>query len=332
MPPDSVILVTGGAGYVGSHVVWALHDQGHRPVVLDDFSTGTRRTLPPGVPVVDGDVGDAGLLTAVLANHRPAAVLHFAAKIVVPDSVRDPLNYYDTNVCKTRTLLAACVAAGVDRFVFSSSAAVYGVPEVTPTPETAATMPLNPYGASKLMVEWMLRDVAAATGLRFAALRYFNVAGADPQGRAGQSAPGATHLIKVACEVVLGRRPLLQIYGDDYGTPDGTCVRDYIHVTDLADAHLLALNHLAAGGGARIWNCGYGSGASVREVVAAVERVCGRPLPVRLAGRRAGDPPHLVADAGRLHQELGWTPRHRTLDAIIGSALAWERRLPAPAG
>ena len=323
------VLVTGGAGYIGSHIVWALIDRGDRPVVLDDLSTGSDRFLPPGVALVRGDVGDRLLLASVLKGYRPDAVVHMAAKVVVPDSVADPLGYYQTNVCKARTLIAACRAAGIGALVFSSSAAVYGMAETSPTPENTPTLPINPYGTSKLMVEWMLRDTAAASAgaFRYAALRYFNVAGADPLGRTGQATPGATHLIKVACEAALGVRPVLPIYGSDYATPDGTCVRDYIHVADLAQAHLLVLDHLTGGGASRVWNCGYGHGASVRQVVDAVERATGRPLPVKAAPRRAGDPPHLVADAARLRADLSWTPRHDDLDAIVRSALDWETRL-----
>lgn len=321
------VLVTGGAGYIGSHVVLALRDAGRPVVVLDDLSTGRRAAVPDGVPLVQGDVGDAALLADLFARHRIGTVMHFAGSIVVPDSVVHPLDYYRNNTLNSHALIAACVASGVERFIFSSTAAVYGMPERLPIDEETPTSPINPYGASKLMTEWMLRDSAAAYRLRYVALRYFNVAGADPAGRSGQVSRVATHLLKIAAQTVTGQRAELQIFGDDYPTPDGTCIRDYIHVSDLADAHVAALRHLEAGGDSQVLNCGYGRGYSVREVLSMVERVTGAPLPVRVAGRRAGDPPALVAGVERIGRTLDWTPRHAELEAIVASAIDWERRL-----
>jgi UDP-glucose 4-epimerase len=321
------VLVTGGAGYIGSHVVLALQDAGYRPVVLDDLSTGVRQAVPANVTFVQGDVGDATLLARTLAEQKIGAVMHFAGSIVVPESVRDPLRYYRNNTLKSHTLIEACVAHGVDKFVFSSTAAVYGIPKTVPVAEDADTKPINPYGASKLMTEWVLRDTAAAHPFRYAALRYFNVAGADPKGRVGQSTPAATHLLKVACELVVGKRSELQVFGTDYPTADGTCVRDYIHVADLADAHVLALRHLAGGGESMVLNCGYGRGTSVKEVLDAVEQVCGHRLNIAYGPRRPGDPPALIAAADRLRRTLGWQPRHDDLPTIVETALAWERRL-----
>jgi UDP-glucose 4-epimerase len=320
------VLVTGGAGYIGSHVVLALGEAGHSVVVLDDFSTGRREAIPDGVVLVEGHAGDGELTTEIIESHRIEAVIHFAGSIVVPESVRRPLDYYQNNTCTSRNLLASCVAQGVRHFVFSSTAAVYGSPARVPVTEDTPTAPINPYGASKLMTEWMLRDTAAAHDLTYAALRYFNVAGADPQGRAGQSTPFATHLIKVACEAAVGRREQVELFGDDYDTPDGTCIRDYIHVSDLADAHVKAVEYLAAGGRNVVLNCGYGRGHSVREVLASVQRRAAKPFDVKQATRRPGDPAVLVADATRLRETLRWQPRFADLDAIVETALAWERR------
>jgi len=321
------ILVTGGAGYIGSHVVWALTDAGRPVVVLDDLSTGRREALPEGVPLIVGSVGDRKLVERLLAEHGISTVLHFAGSVLVGQSVSDPLGYYANNTVNSHALLQACVAVGVKNFIFSSTAAVYGMPETQPIAETAPTRPINPYGASKLMTEMMLRDTSAAHGLGHVILRYFNVAGADAKGRTGERRPMATHLINVATQVALGKRPLIEIFGEDYDTPDGTCIRDYIHVSDLADAHLKAVEHLERGGEALTLNCGYGSGASVRDVLSQVEAVAGRKLAIRPAPRRPGDPPRLVAAADRICDLLGWQPRYDDLAAIIRSALDWERSL-----
>lgn len=334
MTDADLVLVTGGAGYIGSHAVWALRDASVPAIVLDNLSTGTASNLPPDVPLIIGNVGDADRLADIFEGHRIGAVMHFAARIVVPESVADPLGYYRNNTINSHGLIEACVRFGVRRFIFSSTAAVYGVPQTLPIREDAPTVPINPYGASKLMTEWVLRDAAAAHGLDTAVLRYFNVAGADPQGRTGQSTPEATHLIKTACEVVVGRRPEVSIFGDDYPTPDGTCERDYIHVSDLVEAHVLALRRLQQEGGQLTLNCGYGHGRSVREVLGTVEQVAGVALPTRQAPRRAGDPPALYAAADAIRATLGWQPRHDDLSFIVRTALAWERRLAAtpPAG
>ncbi|MCG5238971.1 UDP-glucose 4-epimerase GalE [Azospirillum doebereinerae] len=325
--PRETVLVTGGAGYIGSHVVLALRDAGRAVVVVDDLSTGRRAAVPDGVPLVVSSAGDAELVAATIAAHGVGTVMHFAGSIVVPESVEKPLDYYRNNTVNSLALVGACVASGVERFIFSSTAAVYGMPDAMPIDEEAPTRPINPYGRSKLMTEWMLRDTAAAHGLRYVALRYFNVAGADPAGRSGQSSRLATHLLKIAAQAATGQRAEIQVYGDDYPTPDGTCVRDYIHVSDLAAAHVAALVHLEAGGDSQTLNCGYGRGYSVREVLDMVETVLGRPLPVRTAGRRAGDPPALVAGTERIGRTLDWTPRHADLETIVRTALAWEEKL-----
>jgi UDP-glucose 4-epimerase len=322
----TTILVTGGAGYIGSHVARQLGERGEKLVTLDNLSTGFRGAVLHGA-FVQGDTGDAALVARVLAEHKVDTVLHFAAHIQVPESVRNPLKYYRNNTANTRTLLECCVAAGVKHFVFSSTAAVYGIPAGGVADEDTPTVPINPYGWSKLMSEQMLRDVAAVTPLAYVALRYFNVAGADPGGRIGQSTPEATHLIKVAAEHVVGKRREISIFGTDYDTPDGTCVRDYIHIEDLAAAHLQALDYLRGGGGSTTLNCGYGKGFSVREVLQEVERVSGTRLNVIDSGRREGDPPQLVAAARRIRDTLSWTPRHEDLAGIVATALAWEKRL-----
>jgi UDP-glucose 4-epimerase len=321
------VLVTGGAGYIGSHMVHALLDAGERVVVLDNMSTGFRWAVPEGVPLVVGDMGDVELVGNVLARHQVDAIVHFAAKIVVPESVEDPLGYYLNNTVKSRALIAAAVARGVKHVIFSSTAAVYGNPAVAPVPEDAPLQPMSPYGTSKMMTEMMLRDVAAAHPLTYAVLRYFNVAGADPAGRTGQSTPAATHLIKVAVQTVLGMRPHMQIFGEDYDTPDGTCVRDYIHVSDLVGAHVDALAYLRAGGANVTCNVGYGRGYSVREVVDTVKRVSGADFDARMTARRPGDPAQIVALSDRAKATLGWKPRLDDLDTIVEHALRWERRL-----
>ena len=320
------ILVTGGAGYIGSHVVQQLAAAGESVVVLDNLVKGFRQAVTAGSLVV-GDVGDHALVSRLLGEHRVETVMHFAAHTIVPESVAKPLKYYGNNTCGTRNLLQACTEQGVGQFVFSSTAAVYGTPAEGYADETSATQPINPYGTSKLMSEWMLRDAAAAGGLRYVALRYFNVAGSDPDGRIGQSTPGATLLTKVACEAIVGKRAAVSIFGTDYPTPDGTGVRDYLHVVDLAAAHLDALRFLRGGGASVTLNCGYGHGVSVREVLAAVERAAGRRLTIHEEARRPGDPPYLVARATRIRAELGWRPRYDDLAAIVSSSLAWERKL-----
>ena len=322
------VLVTGGAGYIGSHMVWALVDAGEDVVVLDRLSTGFRWAVAPEARFYEGDIADAALLSAIFAENSIDAIIHFAGSIVVPESVADPLSYYENNTVKSRALIAAAVAAKVPHFVFSSTAAVYGTPEgIEPVLESAALRPESPYGSSKLMTEIMLRDTAAAHDFTYTALRYFNVAGADPRGRTGQSTAGATHLIKVACEAALGKRGGMDVYGTDYPTPDGTCVRDYIHVSDLANAHLKALQRMRAGGGSIVANCGYGRGFSVLEVLEQVKAVSGADFPVRLAGRRAGDAVLIVANPSVAMKELGWTPEHDDLSFIVRTALDWEDHL-----
>jgi UDP-glucose 4-epimerase len=322
------VLVTGGAGYIGSHMVLALLDAGHEEVVvLDDLSTGFGWAVPEGVKLVVGDVADQALVVETVRAHRIDALAHFAAKIVVPESVSDPLGYYHANTAKTRSLIEAAVRADVKHVIFSSTAAVYGEPEVVPVPEDLPLKPINPYGRSKLMSEWMIADAAAAYGFSYVILRYFNVAGADPDGRSGQSTPNATHLIKVATQAALGQRARLDVYGTDYPTPDGSCLRDYIQVSDLAEAHQVALDHLRAGGESLTLNCGYGRGYSVLDVIEVVKRISGRNFEVRLCPRRAGDPAQIVAEAGLIRERLGWQPRHDDLDAIVGQALAWEDNL-----
>jgi UDP-glucose 4-epimerase len=323
------VLVTGGAGYIGSHMVLALCDAGEEVVVLDDLSTGVRENIDPRARFVQGDVSDPLIVMRLIAEHRIRAVVHFAAKIVVPDSVVDPLDYYLGNTAKTRALLAAVTSAHVPHFVFSSTAAVYGNVGQEPVSEETPAAPVSPYGASKLMSEWMLRDSAHAYGLKYVALRYFNVAGADPKGRSGQSTPRATHLIKVACEAATGKRKGMQIFGTDYPTQDGTCIRDYIHVSDLVAAHMDALRYLKSGGDSQIMNCGYGAGYSVFEVIDTVKRISGVNFPVELAPARAGDPAAIVASAGKIRRILGWQPEFDDLETIVRHALAWERKLPA---
>lgn len=322
------VLVTGGAGYIGGHMVLALLDAGESVVVLDNLSTGFRWAVPPEAIFVQGDFGDADLVAKIIAEHGVDAVAHFAAKIVVPESVTDPLGYYLNNTAKARVLIEEVVEAGIKHFIFSSTAAVYGEPEANPIREDVALAPINPYGRSKMMVEWMLADTCRAHDLNAVVLRYFNVAGADPQGRHGQSASNATHLIKIAAQAALGHRKGMDVFGTDYPTRDGSCIRDYIQISDLIDAHMLALKHLRAGGDSLTLNCGYGRGLSVLEIVEVMKRISGTDFPVRIAGRRAGDPAALVAGAERVRTHLGWTPRYADdVDSIVQQALDWERRL-----
>jgi len=326
MSPGHSILVTGGAGYIGSHTVLQLAARGEGVVVFDDLSTGFRQAVRD-VPLIVGNVGDRALVDSVLAEHHVDTIIHFAAHTIVPESVSDPLKYYGNNTCSTRSLLDCAARAGVKNFVFSSTAAVYGIPASGLAAEDSATAPINPYGTSKLMSEWMLRDLCAVTPMRSVILRYFNVAGSDPAGRIGQSTRAATLLVKVACEVAVGKRPFLSVFGTDYPTPDGTGVRDYIHVEDLASAHVSALTYLRNGGKSLIANCGYGHGYSVREVIASVEKIAGIKLNVREEPRRAGDPPALVAKADKVREVLGWSARLDDIDTIVRTSLEWEKRL-----
>jgi len=323
------ILVTGGAGYIGSHMALELADNGETVVVLDNLSTGIRRLVPLGVEFVEGDIGDEALIGDILGSHRITSILHFAGSVVVPDSVADPLGYYLNNTVKSRGLIAAAVAYGVENFIFSSTAAVYGTPALVPVAEDAPMQPISPYGASKWMTERMLADVAAVSPLRYSILRYFNVAGADAASRSGQATPRATHLIKVACEVVTGKRPYLEVYGTDYPTADGTCVRDYIHVTDLARAHWQALQFLRNGGGNLVLNCGYGRGYSILQVIETVKRVSGVDFEVRMGPQRPGDPAELIADTQAIRATLPWRPQFDDLELIVEHALNWEKMVAA---
>ncbi|UUL82678.1 UDP-glucose 4-epimerase GalE [Sphingomonas qomolangmaensis] len=325
---DFSVLVTGGAGYIGSHAVLALLDAGWRVVVVDNLVTGFDWAVDPRATLVRADIEDEAAVRGAIAEHGVGAIMHFAGSVVVPESVTDPLKYYRNNTAASRSLIESAVVAGVKHFIFSSTAATYGIPEVVPVREDSPKLPINPYGMSKLMTEAMLADVAAAHPMNYAALRYFNVAGADPQGRSGQSTTGATHLIKVAVEAATGKRGHVSVFGTDFATPDGTGVRDYIHVTDLAAAHVEALALLVAKPGeSHTLNAGYGRGYSVLEVLNAVDRVTNVTIERRLEGRRAGDPDALVADNSAILAALPWRPKHDDLDGIVRDALAWERKL-----
>lgn len=322
------VLVTGGAGYIGSHAVLALLDAGWPVAVIDDLSTGFRFAVPEGVSFYHGDIEDSALLARIFAEQKTGAIMHFAGSVIVPESVENPLKYYHNNTVKSRALTAAAVAASVRHFIFSSTAATYGIPEISPVSEDSPKVPINPYGMSKLMTEIMLRDAAAAHDFNFCTLRYFNVAGADPQARSGQSTAGATHLIKVAVEAALGKRANVSVFGTDYETPDGTGVRDYIHVSDLAAAHVMALEALIEQPQRSLtMNCGYGQGFSVLEVLDAVDRVTNRKLERVMVPRRAGDPDALISDNRRIRRTLPWVPKYADLDQIVVHALAWERKL-----
>ena len=321
------VLVTGGAGYIGSHMVLALAEAGESVVVIDNLSTGFSTSLPEAVPLFIGDAADENLVESVITAHGVESIVHFAGSVVVPESMRDPLAYYRNNTMTTRNLLNTAVKCGVDRFVFSSTAAVYGNPERVPVTEDAPTRPLSPYGRSKLMTEIMLHDVAAAHGMNYVVLRYFNVAGADPDARIGLATVGATHLLKIAVEAATGQRAKIDIFGTDYPTPDGSCVRDFIHVSDLAQAHRAALSYLRGGGRSTTLNCGYGRGYSVLETIEAVRRVSGRNFAVQTAARRPGDIMTMVADTTRIAATLDWTPQYTDLETIAAHALAWEEKL-----
>ena len=322
------VLVTGGAGYIGSHAVLALEDAGWPVAVIDDLSNGSREVVPEDVPFYEGNIADRSLVERIFGEQRIAAIMHFAGSIVVPESVENPLKYYANNTVASQSLIAAAVAVGVKHILFSSTAAVYGAPERVPVGEDDPKIPINPYGASKLMTEWMLRDASAAHRFNYGALRYFNVAGADPQGRSGQMGKGSTHLIKVAVEAAVGKRDHVDVFGTDYPTPDGTCIRHYIHVSDLAAAHVAALEHLIERPEANlVLNCGYGKGLSVLQVLDAVDRANGAPLKRELGPRRAGDPPQLVSSNARILETLDWRPAYDDIDWIVGDALVWERKL-----
>jgi UDP-glucose 4-epimerase len=321
------VLVTGGAGYIGSHTVQALAEAGESVVVIDNLSTGFSNFLPEGVPLFIGDAGDETLVEGVIAQHHVESIIHFAGSVVVPDSMRDPLQYYRNNTMTTRSLLNAAVRCGVNRFIFSSTAAVYGNPDQVPVPENAPTRPLSPYGSSKLMTEIMLHDVASAHGMSYVVLRYFNVAGADPLARIGLATVGATHLLKIAVEAATGQRAKIDVFGTDYPTPDGSCIRDFIHVSDLAEAHRAALSYLRDGGPSATLNCGYGRGYSVLETIEAVRRISGRNFAVQYAPRRPGDIMTMVADVSRIRATVDWTPQYDDLETIARHALAWEEKL-----
>ena len=321
------VLITGGAGYIGSHMAHTLAGAGESIAIIDNLSTGVEKNMPPGVPFIKGDIADQALVAQIIKDHRIDSVIHFAGSVVVPESVAKPLDYYANNTSGARSLIETCVRQGVPNFIFSSTAATYGTPKVLPVSEDSPTVPDSPYGRSKLMTEWILQDTAAAHPIKFGILRYFNVAGADPKGRTGQSTPRATHLIKRACQAVTGQVPHLTIFGTDYDTPDGTGVRDYIHVSDLVDIHQCVLAYLRKGGDSLLINCGYGRGFSVREVAAMVERVSGQKLTIELAPRRPGDMASVIANTAKLSRILNWKPRYADLETIVSTALAWERRI-----
>jgi UDP-glucose 4-epimerase len=328
MTKELTVLVTGGAGYIGSHAVLALLDSGHRPVVIDNLVTGFRWAVPDDISFYEGDIADSNLITQIIKDEAIDAVMHFAGSVVVPESVENPLKYYHNNTAKTRSLIDSIVQNNVRHMIFSSTAATYGVPEISPVREDMPTLPINPYGTSKLMTEFMLRDVAAAHDFNYCALRYFNVAGADPEGRSGQSTIGATHLIKIGVEAASGKRDAVSVFGTDYATEDGTGVRDYIHVADLAAAHVIALEALVADPStSHTLNCGYGHGYSVMQVLDAVDRVTNNKLVRKMEGRRAGDPDSLISDNSAIKAKFGWEPRYDDLDTIVKHALAWERQL-----
>ena len=322
------VLVTGGAGYIGSHAVLALLDAGHQPIVIDNLVTGFRWAIAENIPFFKGDISDSELVQRIISAHNIDAIMHFAGSVVVPESVDNPLKYYNNNTAKSRSLIESAVSGGVRHMIFSSTAATYGIPESSPVREDMPTVPINPYGTSKLMTEMMLRDVAAAHEFNYCALRYFNVAGADPLSRTGQSTVGATHLLKIAVEAALGKRASVSVFGTDYATTDGTGVRDYIHVSDLASAHVIALEALVADSTrSHTLNCGYGHGYSVMQVLDAVDRVTNNKLDRKMEGRRAGDPDALISDNTAIKQQLGWEPQYDDLDKIVQHALAWERKL-----
>ena len=321
------VLVTGGAGYIGTHMVQALVEAGEGVVVIDNLSTGFSAFLPQGIPLFIGDAGDENLVEGVIAAHEVKSIIHFAGSVVVPDSMRDPLAYYRNNTMTTRSLLNAAVKSGVNSFIFSSTAAVYGNPDQVPVPESAPTRPLSPYGSSKLMAEIMLHDTALAHGMNYVALRYFNVAGADPQARMGLATVGATHLLKIAVEAATGQRAKVNVFGTDYPTPDGSCIRDFIHVSDLTQAHRAALSYLRGGGASMTLNCGYGRGYSVLETIEAVRKVSGRDFAVQYGPRRPGDIMTMIADTSRIRSTLDWTPQYDDLETIARHALAWEEKL-----